>query len=49
MVWFRFYYAEKRGKKMVESSSIDDGNSNDSSIDDGNSNDSSTRSSSSNN
>ena len=29
MVWFRFYYAEKRGKKMVESSSIDDGNSND--------------------
>ncbi len=29
MIWFRFYYAEKRGKKMVESSSIDDGNSND--------------------
>ena len=29
MVWFRFYYAEKRGKKMVESSSIDDGSSND--------------------
>src|SRR5919199_3405604 len=30
MVWFRFYYAEKRGKKMVESSSsiIDNGNSN---------------------
>ena len=27
MVWFRFYYAEKRGKKMVESSSIDNGNS----------------------
>ena len=49
MIWFRFYYAEKRGKKMVESSSIDDGNSNDSSIDDGNSNDSSSRSSSSNN
>ena len=29
MIWFRFYYAEKRGKKMVESSSIDNGNSND--------------------
>jgi hypothetical protein len=29
MVWFRFYYADKRGKKMVESSSIDNGNSND--------------------
>ena len=29
MVWFRFYYAEKRGKKMVESSSIDNDNSND--------------------
>jgi hypothetical protein len=29
MVWFRFYYAEKRGKKMVESSSIDTDNSND--------------------
>jgi hypothetical protein len=26
MVWFRFYYAEKRGKKMVESS-IDNDNS----------------------
>jgi hypothetical protein len=23
MVWFRFYYAEKSGKKMIESSSID--------------------------
>jgi hypothetical protein len=31
MVWFRFYYADKRGKKMVESSSssIDNGNGND--------------------
>ena len=29
MIWFRFYYADKRGKKMVESSSIDNGNSND--------------------
>jgi hypothetical protein len=29
MIWFRFYYAEKRGKKMVESSGIDNGNSND--------------------
>src|ERR671938_1651295 len=31
MVWFRFYYSEKRGKKMVESSSssIDNGNGND--------------------
>ena len=29
MIWFRFYYAEKRGKKMIESSSIDDDNSND--------------------
>jgi hypothetical protein len=29
MIWFRFYYAEKRGKKMVESSSIDNGNNND--------------------
>src|SRR5215212_4623453 len=29
MVWFRFYYADKRGKKMVESSSsIDNDNSN---------------------
>jgi hypothetical protein len=29
MVWFRFYYADKRGKKMIESSSsIDNGNSN---------------------
>src|ERR687885_3002782 len=30
MVWFRFYYSEKSGKKMVESSSsiIDNGNSN---------------------
>ena len=27
MVWFRFYYAEKRGKKMIESSSIDNDNS----------------------
>src|ERR671931_1596153 len=27
MVWFRFYYAEKGGKKMVESSSIDNDNS----------------------
>src|SRR5918911_3267448 len=26
MVWFRFYYAEKSGKKMIESS-IDNGNS----------------------
>jgi hypothetical protein len=26
MVWFRFYYAEKRGKKMIESG-IDNGNS----------------------
>jgi len=41
MVWFRFYYADKRGKKMIESSS--------SSIDNGNSNDGSSRSSSSNN
>jgi hypothetical protein len=29
MIWFRFYYAEKRGKKMIESSSIDNDNSND--------------------
>src|ERR687885_896765 len=30
MVWFRFYYSEKSGKKMVENSSsiIDNGNSN---------------------
>lgn len=28
MIWFRFYYAEKRGKKMIESG-IDNGNSND--------------------
>ena len=27
MVWFRFYYAEKRGKKMIESD-IDSDNSN---------------------
>jgi hypothetical protein len=27
MVWFRFYYAEKSRKNMVESSSIDNGNS----------------------
>ena len=27
MIWFRFYYAEKRGKKMIESS-IDNDNSN---------------------
>jgi hypothetical protein len=27
MIWFRFYYAEKRGKKMIESG-IDNGNSN---------------------
>jgi hypothetical protein len=27
MVWFRFYYAEKSGKNMVESSSIDNDNS----------------------
>ena len=40
MVWFRFYYADKRGKKMVESNS---------SIDNGNSNDGSSRSNSSNN
>jgi hypothetical protein len=35
MIWFRFYYADKRGKKMVESSSdsIDNGNSNDGSDD----------------
>jgi hypothetical protein len=26
MIWFRFYYAEKRGKKMIESG-IDNGNS----------------------
>jgi hypothetical protein len=26
MIWFRFYYAEKRGKKMIESS-IDNDNS----------------------
>jgi hypothetical protein len=30
MIWFRFYYAEKRGKKMIESG-IDNGNSSDSS------------------
>jgi hypothetical protein len=29
MIWFRFYYAEKRGKKMIESSSIDNDSSND--------------------
>jgi hypothetical protein len=38
MIWFRFYYAEKSGKKMIESS-----------IDNDNSSDSSRRSSSSNN
>ena len=27
MVWFRFYYAEKSGKKMIENSSIDNDNS----------------------
>ena len=27
MIWFRFYYAEKRGKKMIESD-IDDYNDN---------------------
>ena len=27
MIWFRFYYAEKSGKKMIESG-IDNGNSN---------------------
>jgi hypothetical protein len=37
-IWFRFYYAEKSGKKMIESS-----------IDNDNSSDSSRRSSSSNN
>ena len=31
MVWFRFYYAEKSGKKMIENSSIDNDNSSDSS------------------
>jgi hypothetical protein len=38
MIWFRFYYAEKSGKKMIDSS-----------IDNDNSSDSSRRSSSSNN
>lgn len=28
IIWFRFYYAEKRGKKMIESN-IDNDNSND--------------------
>jgi hypothetical protein len=32
MVWFRFYYAEKRGKKMVESSIDNDNSSGGSSI-----------------
>ena len=27
MIWFRFYCAEKRGKKMIESSSIDNSDS----------------------
>jgi hypothetical protein len=31
MIWFRFYYAERRGKKMIESG-IDNGNSSDSSM-----------------
>jgi hypothetical protein len=31
MIWFRFYYAEKSGKNMVESS-IGNGNSSDSSM-----------------
>jgi hypothetical protein len=31
MVWFRFYYAEKSGKKMIESSSIDNDNNSSSS------------------
>ena len=31
MVWFRFYYAEKSGKNMVESSSIDNDDNNSSS------------------
>ena len=26
MMWFRFYYAEKRGKKMIESDIDNDGN-----------------------
>src|SRR5215203_6631274 len=28
MIWFRFYYAEKRGKKMIESDIENDNNSN---------------------
>jgi hypothetical protein len=28
MMWFRFYYAEKRGKKMIESGIDNDNNSN---------------------
>jgi hypothetical protein len=33
MIWFRFYYAEKSGKKMIESeSSIDNNHSSDSSM-----------------
>jgi hypothetical protein len=28
MMWFRFYYAEKRGKKMIESDIDNDNNSN---------------------
>ena len=27
MIWFRFYYAEKSGKKMIENSSINNDNS----------------------
>ena len=30
MVWFRFYYADKSGKKMIESSSTNNGSSSDS-------------------
>jgi hypothetical protein len=29
MVWFRFYYADKSGKKMIESSSTNNGGSSD--------------------
>ena len=29
MVWFRFYYADKSGKKMIESSNINNGSSSD--------------------
>jgi predicted permease len=33
MVWFRFYYAEKSGRKMIESTSANNGDNRDSKVD----------------